>query len=315
MYTPSLVTELRQNITTVFYDGRVVPRHTDTEHYYEDTEDGELYPSVTARTGILEKAHLKQWAANQAVDSMLMFLGSRSDYEPHELAEAAREARDAHKKRLDQASNWGTEAHDLVDRYVTLWINGERPASIKDLASPTTSGEAIAAALGAERFYHTHTLFPIVSEKKIISKKHKYGGTLDTLFVLGQPTKRKGNSHCQHEWADKGKNKIHCLNCQREEDLVLLLLDLKTSNTVYNQYTYANQLAGYNLALKEMARVAPKLHWILQVKKNRPDYEVAVVRDIKHAEAGFLMMNQLAQYIESIDTPLVPLKQKNIIKL
>jgi len=316
MFVPSLVTKLQQQLSTVFYDGRVVPRHTETEHFYEDTEDGSVYKSVTARTGILDKSHLKQWAANQAVESMLMFLASKSNYEPYELADASREARYAHTQRLEQASGWGTQAHDIVDNYIKLWIAGQRPADIRSLVPEGTSGEAVSAVLGAEKFYNSHHLFPVASEKKIVSKKHKFGGTLDTLFLLGQADKKRGEAKCKHQWIEKASGKkLHCVVCWREEKLELLLLDLKTSNSIYNQYTYANQVGGYGLALQEMAKIKPALHWILQVKKNRPDYEVAVIKDIKEAERGFLLMNELAQYLESLDAPLVPLKQKNIIKL
>lgn len=317
MFTPKLVYKLRKDISTVFYNGRVLPRHTSTEHFYEDTTDGAVYPSVTAMTGIVEKKHLKQWAANQAVNYMMDFLSQHSSYEPFELAEAAGHARDAHNKVLIQASEWGTEAHDLVDQYVRLWINGERPASIKDIADEGISHEAISAALAAEKFFNDHPLFPVVSEKKIVSKKYEYGGTLDTLFLIGRPQgKKSDNKKCDHIWKDHGtKGHIKCTKCTQVNKLEVLLLDLKTSNQVLGNYQYANQVGAYSQALTEMVGIKPTLHWILQVNKNKPTYFVAVVQDIKKHIKGFVLMNQLARYIDDIGEPMVPLKQKNVIKL
>lgn len=313
MFAPKLVYKLRKDISTVFYDGRIIPRHTEYEHFYEDTVDGEIYPSVTARTGIIEKKHLKQWAANQAVDSLLDFISNNPTPDPLDLAAASRKARDAHNQALNQASTWGTDAHDMVDNYVRLWIAGEQPVDMAKLAGPTISGESISAALAAEQFFKDYTLFPIVSEKKLVSKKGKYGGTLDTLFLIAQ--KEPNEPECMHSWKDGKTKSIKCEHCGTVRKLTLLLLDLKTSNQVIGNYSYANQVGAYSQALSEMVKIKPELHWILQVSKNRPKYDIAVVRDIKKETEGFNLMNKLAQYIEAIEDPLVPLKQKNIIKL
>lgn len=312
MFTPSLAHNLRKAISTVFYDGRVVPRHTEDKHFYEDTVDKEIYPSVTARTGIIDKPFLKQWAANQAVESLEQFLLENKDYEPVDLVMALKSAKSAHKRSLDKASSWGTQAHEIVDEYVRLWITGKRLDNIRHLAPEGTSPEAISAILGAEKFFNSYNLFPIVSEKLVLSKKNKYGGTLDTLFLIG----KKSNNTCVHEWHDDNdETYIKCSKCGEREKLNILLLDLKTSNTIYDHKDYPCQVSAYSMALTEMVDIKPSLHWILQLNKKRPDYEVAVIKDIESAGRGFLLMNQLSQYIEDNDEPMEPLKKKNVIKL
>jgi hypothetical protein len=316
MFEPTLAKNLRHAIMTVFYDGRVVPRHTEYEHFYEDTVDGQIYASVTAKTGILDKQHLKQWAANKAVESLVEFLETHSDYDPMELARAIEDAKYAHKKHLDIAASWGSASHDIVDTYVSLWMEGKRPLSIKDVIPEGTEPESISAALGAEKFFNEYTCFPIVSEKKIVSKRFNYAGTLDGLYLIGKVYKeREGDKNCEHDWWERGEDKIWCEKCQRTEELVLTLLDLKTSNQILDKRDYAWQVACYGMTLTEMVGIKPKQYWILQILKNKPDYVVGVVSRPKDMYKEFLMANELHNRISDGGETVVPLKKKNVIKL
>ncbi len=311
-----MATNLRHAITTVFYDGRIVPRHTETEHFYEDTVDGQVYASVTAKTGILEKGHLKQWAANRAVDSLVEFIETHSDYDVFEWGKAIERAKYAHKDALAQAADWGSAAHDLVDNYVGLWMDGKRPASIKDIAPEGIAPESLCAALGAEKFFKEHTCFPIVSEKKICSKKHAYAGTLDGLYLIGKVYKdREGDKSCDHDWYEKGEDKIHCMKCGREEELVLTLLDLKTSNQILDKRDYAWQVSCYGMTLTEMVGIKPKQYWILQILKTKPDYVIGVVARPKDMYREFLMANEIHKCVNDGGETVVPLKQKTVIEL
>lgn len=316
MFVPSLAKNLRTAIATVFYDGRVVPRHTEYEHFYEDTVDGQIYASVTAKTGILDKVHLKQWAANKAVESLVEFIENNRDYEGFEFLKAIETAKNAHKYHLDQAASWGSAAHDIVDTYVGLWIDGNKPSSIKEVIPEGTAPESISAALGAEKFFNEYTCFPIVSEKKIVSKKYHYGGTLDGLYLIGEVYKdRKGDKDCEHEWWERGSDKIWCEKCNRTEELVLTLLDLKTSNLIMDKRDYGWQVACYGHTLTEMVGIKPKQYWILQILKNKPDYVIGVVSRPKDMYKEFLMANELHNRISDGGETVIPLKKKNIVKL
>jgi hypothetical protein len=317
MFEPSLAKNLRTAISTVFYDGRVVPRHTEYEHFYEDTVDGQVYASVTAKTGILDKVHLKQWAANKAVESLVEFIESNRDYEPFDLARAINEAKNAHKRHLSQAADWGSTAHDIVDNYVSMWIETSlRPASIRDFVLEDTQPESLSAALGAEKFFNEYTCFPIVSEKKILSKKHGYAGTLDGLYLIGEVYKdRKGDKDCKHDWWERGETKIWCEKCGRTEELVLTLLDLKTSNLIMDKRDYGWQVACYGKTLTEMCGIKPKQYWILQILKNKPDYVIGVVTRPNDMYKEFLMANEIHKRINDGGETVVPLKKKNRIKL
>lgn len=319
---PSAVLEVRAAIEKAFYPGRIVPAHTEYEHYYKDTEDGAVYASVTTKTSLLSRKYYKQLAADKAVDhiqSKLMMMPSMS---PEEITAVFSEARDMHVTDLNLAGLWGTHGHNTIDEYVKTWIDiGERPLiSIRNFCAPDVTPQGICAALSAEKFFNDHDLFPVVSEKKIVSKKYRYGGTLDSLWFIGDVYKgREGDRNCAHDWWEKGKNKLSCAKCAREITLVLLLGDWKTSNQIFGRgemgkYDYAMQVAAYDGALREMCGVRPKRHWIIRLDKAHPHYEVGVIPEIKRAYKCFLGINMISEFARASD-PVMPLNKKTVITL
>lgn len=313
----TLQNQIRDKINSVFYEGRVIPCHTKYEHFYKDKEDGEIYPSVTGVLSIISKPYLKQWAVNRGVEYVRDWAINMPVINRIDLYDVLERSKTVHKERFEEASIWGTDGHDVVDRYVDQWIyrNKQSIESILDLAAKDISLEGKCAALGAEKFFNKHTLFPIVSEKKILSKKHKIGGTLDSLWLIGEVHKnRSGEKNCTHQWLEQNNGDVVCSQCGRHEKLSLILIDLKTSNQITTP-EYALQISAYSSILSEMCGIKPKLHWILQLNKNKPDYTIGVVEDIpKHAKA-FLNTQALFNHIKLEKEPVKMLKQKTIIKL
>ncbi len=321
MFTPSLAIELRTKINEVFYPDRVVPRHTDTQHFYQDVEDGQIYASVTTKTSLLSRSFYKQMAADKAVDHIQSVMMS-SDYNVDNIAETFAYAREAHVHDLKKAGTWGTHGHDLVDRYITAWIEtGERPVDITAFKNEETSNEGVCAGLGAMQFFDTRTMFPIVSEKKVLSKKYGYAGTLDSLFLIGEVYKgRAGKASCEHNWMEKGKNKIACARCGRQEELVLTLCDWKTSNQIFgigpmSKFDYALQVMAYDGALKEMTGIKCKRQWIIRLDKTKPHFEVGVIADPKAAHKAFIAINDVSNFARRTAPPLEPLNKKEVITL
>lgn len=313
----TLQKEIRAKIKDVFYDGRVIPCHTQYEHFYKDKEDGEIYPSVTGVISVIAKPYLKQWAVNRGVDYVRDWAINMPVINRIDLYEVLERSKTVHKNVLETASLWGTDGHNIVDMYVDLWITaGKRPTqSILDLASKSISLEGKCASLGAEKFFNKHTLFPIISEEKILSKKHKIGGTLDSLWLIGETYKRReGDKNCNHEWLEQKNKDIVCSKCQRHEKLSLILIDLKTSNQI-TTIDYALQVSTYSAILTEMCGIKPKTHWILQLNKNKPDYTIGVVENVgKHAKT-FLHTQALFQHMKLETEPVKMLKVKTVIKL
>lgn len=319
---PTLVTELRTKIELALPDGRIVPAHSESEHFYKDTLDGEVYASVTTKTSILSRQYYKQMAADLAVQHLQAFMLGNPDFTPEEFTEACEYARQAHKVNLEQAGNWGTEAHDIVDKYVSSWINNsERPLSMRHFVPPNTTPHGLCGALSAEKFFKEWTLFPIVSEKKVLSKKHKYAGTLDSFFLVGEVYKeREGDKNCRHDWFEKGRYRVSCGTCGRNEKLTPSILDWKTSNQIFGhgamgKYEYAMQVAGYDHALREMCDVKAKQHWIVRLDKSYPHYEIGVITNIKKATRMFLHMNEVSEFARSQVPPVDKLIKKNVITL
>lgn len=322
MFVPTLAEELRKKIQDVFYEGRVVPKHTETQHFYQDTVDGETYASVTTKTSLLSRDYYKQLAADKAVEHIQTHISRFSIMEPEQITEVFTYAREAHKHDLNRAGLWGTHGHDLVDRYVSAWLkDNKRPDDIRSFVTPELSNEGVCVGLSASRFFDDFTMFPIASELKVISKKHQYAGTLDSLWLIGSVYKERiGEISCPHNWFEKGKDKIKCGSCKREEKLELVLGDWKSSNAILGigsmaKFDYAMQVAAYAIALKEMAGINPKKHWIVRLDKKSPSYEVGVITDTKRAAKAFLAMNEVSNFARSSTPPIEPLIKKQVITL
>lgn len=319
MFTPSLALELREKINKVFYEGRVVPKHTETQHFYQDVEDGETYASVTTKTSLLSRSYYKQMAADKAVDHIQNHILKFGEMSPEQITEVFSYAREAHKHDLERAGLWGSHGHDTLDKYMQAWLKtNERPKNISDFFADI-SNEGKCAALSGELFVHDYTVFPVASELRVISKKHKYAGTLDSLWLVGDVAPENQN-RCVHTWFEKGKNKIKCHNCGQTETLSLLLGDWKSSNQIFGygamgKYEYAMQVAAYDMALTEMVGIKCKKHWIVRLDKQRPYYEIGVITDIKKAGKAFLSMNMIDGFAHSKIAPIEPLNKKNIITL
>jgi hypothetical protein len=322
MFVPSIAQELRAKITSVFYDGRVLPKHTETQHFYQDVEDGKTYASVTTKTSILGNELYRQMAVNIAVEHIQSHATKLTSMEPEQITEVFTYAREAWRHNLNRAGNFGTHGHEMCDRYVKEWMKtGEMPTSMKQFITPEISNEGVCAGLSAELFYKTKTLFPIASEMRVLSKKYAYAGTLDALFLVGDVYKeRVGDITCQHNWFEKGKDKISCITCGRQETLTLTMIDNKTSNSIYGRgdkgkHGYPMQLLAYGMAFKELTGIKIKRYWILQLDKYQPKYEVGVVVNHKLAFKCFLAANALSEYIHSREDPIVPLNKKQVITL
>lgn len=317
MFTPSIATEIRQKIESVLYEGRVQPRHTEYQHFYEDTVDGEIYPSVTTKTGLLSRAYYKNIAANLAVDHIQSKMIHLQKMEPHEITEMFEYAREAHHHALKQAANWGTDGHELVDRYTQSWIKtGEQPQDIKAFVTPEISNHGICAGLSAQKFFNEWTVFPVVSEKKVLSKKYRYAGTLDSIFLVGDVYKeRVGSMECKHIWFEKAKTKLSCSVCGRQVVLVPTLIDLKTSNQILDKYEYSCQTALYAHAIKELCNIVFKRIWILQLDKYQPKYTIGVVPDVKEAIRAGLAINLVSDFASDKKQSIIDLNQKQVITL
>lgn len=156
--------------------------------------DGIWYPRVTAIVGIKAKPALYQ------------FYAALPDFATGEAIKA-------------KSAEEGTLVHDTIEA-----ILRKEPVVIPDSIKP-----AISAFM---RFYSSNDIIPHKIEERVVSKNHRYAGTMDVLA---------------------------------EVNGVLGVLDVKTSIAVYRDYSI--QTSAYIEALKEDPNLPPLTRWILRVNQ------------------------------------------------
>jgi hypothetical protein len=152
--------------------------------------DGEWYPRVTSICGIIEKPGLKRWLAMQGALATM-------------------------KRR--KITDWGTLIHENIEKILA----GKNP-KIRDDIRPS-----INAFL---EWKDSHKFKVDDIEKRIVSKKYFYSGTLDVLAEI---------------------------------DDKFGVLDLKTSKDIWDDHFV--QTSAYLHANNEAALKRAKTHWILRI--------------------------------------------------
>lgn len=161
--------------------------------------DGLSVPSVTQICSLIDKPFLRLW---------------HGKYGNHLC-----------RRKLEASGKVGSEFHDLVSHIV----NGIK------VEPPTRRLKGMCESFST--WYHENKFVPEVQEFKVISKIHKYAGTLDAIGTLN------GGSE-------------------------LVLLDWKSSSGIYPEMGY--QLAAYMGAYEEQQGIKLTKGWIVQVDKKPP---------------------------------------------
>ena len=208
--------------------------------------DGELYPSVTHVLGAINKPAIAPWAAKmerqaclETAGALFVELGADLQHYPASWVVAALEARlgtvKAHQRTLEKAGDIGTQAHLMIEWILRTAIGaaaGPKPAISTPAAIAVRAFQAWAVSVN---------LKPVLIERVVYSKRHKFAGTLDLLArVNGQ----------------------------------LVMVDFKTGKAIYGESTL--QAAAYSAALVEMGYLEPVRSLVVRLPKVQgdPDFEV-----------------------------------------
>lgn len=141
-------------------------------------------------------------------------------------------------KYRDEAADVGTLAHAMIQAHLQGFEIDMNEYS------PITIDLATNAVLSYLEWEKGHTIKPILCETPLVSELNMYGGTVD---------------------------------CYCELDGKKVLLDFKTSKTIYDEYFV--QLAGYAELLKEKGYVVDECH-ILRVGRDETEgFEERTVKD------------------------------------
>lgn len=139
--------------------------------YYDVEGLGQL-PSVTTILQVIAKPGLIPWAKNEALKlvevELKKFSGKSLDITDEFIDTIIVRSKNRPKEILDEASDFGTQAHILIDKIIR-----NEPVEIPDVFKPVVDG--FLAWKSGEGFEI------LSSEVMVYSEKHGYAGSLDCL--------------------------------------------------------------------------------------------------------------------------------------
>jgi ATP-dependent exoDNAse (exonuclease V) beta subunit len=154
----------------------------------------------------------------------------------------------------DRAGEAGTMAHDMIEAAIKGWPTPQFPGADDELL-----GKARNAFLQFLEWQTQSRIKIVATEHSYVSEKYQFGGTVD---AIGENPKGE-----------------------------IVLLDWKTSNSVYQDYLI--QLAAYALLLEECSEYRPKGFHLLRVAKESADFAHHYFGELEDAKQAFILMRQL----------------------
>ena len=244
----------RELIPYKFYNDEVLLQYDPLGHvYYYTDSDGNLecVDGVTTVVKIIDKSNiLINWAVKLTADRILSSVVFPIT-DPKEFTKAVTDAKKAHRERLEDAGNVGTQAHNWIEGFIKKQL--EHPS--KDLLSHVDSifedervNNCCAAAIS---WMINHNVRWRCTERKIYSRSLKYAGTLDGIAVVDS---------CSDPECCPVPFKDH-----------LSLIDWKSSNQLYTEYLY--QTAAYQYAYEEETGEEIKDRWLIRLGKEDGKFE------------------------------------------
>lgn len=313
-----IVTEIQSVLKKALEKNPIQAEHDEYGHHYRHLPSNVLVDSVTTKFSVAgESPQLKLWAARVAVEHIkenIHLMQEGADIEARE--KMLLQATIMHQDMFSEAGDVGTKGHAILEEYLKLWMDsGIRPADIKAFVKEDDY-RLFAIARSGEQFCKDFNVIPVASEMFVISLRHQFGGTLDSLMMVGIE-KQKGNDPlCTHVWMQRAKDerKLICGKCSRKIDMELALVDFKTSNSI-NKIEYASQVSSYWYALREMTGIRTKKLFILRLDKKKCAYEVMQVADPVRAFRAALASGKVHEWREDKKPKLIPFPEKKIISI
>jgi hypothetical protein len=218
----------------------VIRRDGPSGRFYE--VDGELFPSVTHILTVVNKPALVPWAASQERKACLAAaadlhdeLGAKAFARfPRAWYLASLEAKlgsvRAHTRTMEHAGDIGSEAHRAIEWILRTAIGANAGPE------PLISAPALIAVNAFRTWAASVHLKPVLIERVVYSRRHRYAGTIDLLARV---------------------------------DGTMTQISLKTGKAVYAEAFL--QEAGYQAAMLEMGYRAPDAAIVLRLPKTTED--------------------------------------------
>lgn len=311
------VATLRTRLTTA-WQFRILPDHTESEHWYKREDTGKRAASVTTKQGIINKPYLKPWNIKIAVE----YVRENADRFRAGDDSVLEEAKKAPYRTLDQASGWGTTAHGAIEQYCLEWIRTGNPPDVSaaTFLGDDAAGEEICACRSFDKFRAENEFIVLASELQCWYEEGKdcFAGTVDAVLLWLTVRKgREGHSHEKHGYVPQANRVWWCPPCGREIDVSLILGDWKTSNSIEGKDDYAQQTAAYAKAIEKATSLKFDDIYVIRFDKKRQIYEIRKVADRKAAWRQFLVISRAFDEIKNgtEGTLLAPLQERAVITL
>ena len=165
------------------YEGKETLFFEPIKHQYFWND--ELLPSATTITKLLTPVQpLIMWANKMASEEFKRLIVAGQKYDEVQLAEFYTLIKNASNKSMTSAGIVGTEVHNLIEDYIHKGIE------------PEIHNPEIKKSFGKfkEWFDAQEVLEIVFTERKVLSRIHKFTGTLDALF------KNKSGDHIIYDW-------------------------------------------------------------------------------------------------------------------
>lgn len=212
--------------------------------------DGELFPSVTHILTAINKPALVPWAAKvereactAAAAALYQDLHATGQTFPASWFLTELHARlgqvKAHTRTLEKAGDIGAQAHHAIEWMLRRAIRADAGPR------PFVSEPALIAVRAFKAWAVSVELKPVLIERTVYSKRHRYAGTLDLLARV------------------RG---------------VLTMISLKTGKAIYAEAFL--QEAAYSAALVEMGYLAPTASIVIRLPKVEGDPGFDVAKDV-----------------------------------
>jgi hypothetical protein len=237
--------------TYYFYNHSIKLEYDDKAHVY--LKDGIPQDNVSSIVHILDKSEaLINWACKQmymsAMDGLKFYINEATgelNVTVAEIETILLDAKNAHRRRLDEAADIGKVAHAWIEQFIKATIRKDRQARRDLLDHLPVDPRARQCCKAALKWMVSHNVRWLQTEKKIYSRKWSYAGTADGLCVCDSCGDR--------------------LCCPRRFTSRLSLADWKSSNALYIEYLF--QTAAYEQAIEEEWKVDIRDRWVIRLGK------------------------------------------------
>lgn len=227
------------------------------------TLDGKRLYGVTTIIGIVDKPQLIPWAVKEAIE-YIKSVATKEKNIFQITAEILEDAKSAWRAKRDKAADIGTLCHYWIEQYAKAKISN-------GTYLPSYQNEQVEKmVLKFIEWAEAQNVTFLLSEQRIYSAKHWYGGTMDLLIEID------------------GKKYI---------------ADVKTSSGIYA--TFFIQMAGYHIALQEHNKVEDLAGYtVINIPKEfdaqgNAKIEIQTKHDPSEHQIAFLACLDLFKYMKA----------------